>query len=58
MWNPDQWKDLLATLEPKVQRVVLQEARWVPLWNQIWTLAAIALLLAGEWIIRRRNGLL
>jgi hypothetical protein len=58
MWTPEQWKELLATLEPAVQRVQLQEARWVPLWNQIWTLAAIAVLLAGEWIIRRRNGLL
>lgn len=58
VWKPEQWQELLKKLEPEAQAVPLAEARWRPLWNKPWILLVAAALLAGEWIFRRRLGML
>ncbi len=58
VWSTNQGSELLALLEPEKASVVLEEAEWVPLWNQPWLLGVIVVLLGAEWAGRRRLGLL
>lgn len=58
VWQPAQWRELLAVLEPPAARVALDEARWEPLWNRPWVLLLAVGLLTAEWIFRRRLGLM
>lgn len=45
----------LADLLPKLD-VPVVERKSVPLWHNGWWLAAVVLLLAGEWALRRASG--
>jgi len=44
----------LAMADPEVVEIGRRKA--VPIWDRAWFLAALALTLAGEWILRRRWG--
>jgi uncharacterized membrane protein len=44
----------LALADPEVVEIGRRKA--VPIWDRAWFLAALALTLAGEWILRRRWG--
>jgi uncharacterized membrane protein len=44
----------LALADPEVVEIGRRKA--VPIWDRAWYLAALALALAGEWILRRRWG--
>jgi uncharacterized membrane protein len=44
----------LAIADPEVVEIGRRKA--VPIWDRAWFLAALALSLAGEWILRRRWG--
>jgi hypothetical protein len=50
-------KWLLDQLPPAAPTVV-ERLPDEPLWNRPWPLAALCLLLGGEWLIRRRHGML
>ncbi len=44
----------LALADPEVVEIGRRKA--VPIWDRAWYLAALALVLAGEWVLRRRWG--
>jgi uncharacterized membrane protein len=44
----------LALADPEVVEIGRRKA--VPIWDRAWFLAALALSLAGEWVLRRRWG--
>jgi hypothetical protein len=44
----------LALADPEVVEIGRRKA--VPIWDRAWFLGALALSLAGEWILRRRWG--
>jgi uncharacterized membrane protein len=44
----------LAMADPEVVEIGRRKA--VPIWDRAWTLAVLALALAGEWVLRRRWG--
>jgi hypothetical protein len=44
----------LALADPEV--VEIGRRKSVPIWDRAWYLAALALALGGEWILRRRWG--
>jgi hypothetical protein len=44
----------LRVADPEVVEIGRRKA--VPLWDKAWYLAALALTLAGEWVLRRRWG--
>jgi uncharacterized membrane protein len=44
----------LALADPEVVEIGRRKA--VPIWDRAWYLAALALALAGEWVLRRRWG--
>jgi hypothetical protein len=53
--------DLAAGIEdlfPRADRVELDRAIWVPMWDRSWYAVLVLLFFAVEWIARRRNGLL
>jgi hypothetical protein len=49
--------ELIDQLPPATPTVV-ERLPDQPLWNRPWLLAALCLLLGGEWLIRRRHGML
>ncbi len=55
-YAPEQVSELLEDLDLKMREV--EELREIRVWNRPWALAAIAMLLAAEWTIRRRRGML
>jgi hypothetical protein len=44
----------LSLADPEVVEIGRRKA--VPIWDRAWYLAALALALAGEWVLRRRWG--
>ena len=55
-YAPEQVSELLEDLDLKMREV--EELREIRVWNRPWVLAAIAMLLAAEWTMRRRRGML
>ncbi len=49
---------IVAGLEQPEKSQVAGRSVWEPLWNRGWVLGALLALLAAEWVIRRRSGLL
>ena len=58
VWSVAQVDELIARLEPRIPPRESAERVWRPLWNRSWIFGALALLLSGEWGLRRRFGLL
>ncbi len=48
----------MLTSQQKTQQQAETQEVWTPAWANAWMLSLIALCFAGEWIIRRRHGLL
>ena len=44
----------LRLADPEVVEIGRRKA--VPIWDRAWYLGALALALAGEWVLRRRFG--
>jgi hypothetical protein len=51
---PDGELPELALADPEV--VEIGRRRAVPIWDRWWTLAALAVALSAEWVLRRRWG--
>ncbi len=49
---------VIRSLAPRMQEVEAGAAQWEPAWDQWLLVVLVAGLLAGEWSIRRRNGML
>lgn len=49
---------VVAGLEPDGKAVRMSKPAWHSNWDQWWLLPLLLALLSGDWLIRRRNGLL
>ena len=54
----EQLADAIKELLPGARTVELANAAWEPGWDRLFWLLPVLGLLFGEWILRRRNGLL
>jgi hypothetical protein len=52
----EQWRELLQALP--LQKRLIEENHVFPLWGQRWLLAIVVALLATEWFVRKRKGLI
>jgi hypothetical protein len=43
---------------PAGRRVPIQNLPPIPIWNRWWVLAAFLSCITGEWILRKRKGML
>ena len=55
-YTPEQVSALMADIDLEPREV--EELREVRVWNRPWVLIAIVVMLAGEWTVRRRRGML
>ena len=55
-YTPEQISALMEDLD--LERREVEELREVRVWNRPWVLVAIVVMLAGEWTVRRRRGML
>ncbi len=56
-WNEQSVEKIVAKLESRTPSRII-ERRQIPLWSTLWTFGLILLLLASEWWIRRKWGLI
>ena len=52
----EQWRELVQALP--LQKRLIEENHVFPLWGQRWLLAIVVALLATEWFVRKRKGLI
>ena len=50
------WEDLLHKLAPR--KKVVEEAQSLSLWGPLWPAWLAIVLLAAEWLVRKRSGMI
>jgi hypothetical protein len=56
--KPEEIEDVVRQLAPTATPADTGTATWDPWWDRAWLLLALVGMLSGEWVVRRRNGLL
>jgi hypothetical protein len=56
IYPPEAWEDMLQALAPR--KKLVEEAQVLALWGPLWPAALALALLAAEWFLRKRSGMI